>query len=247
MVDADFAPRYLLGTVLPRGNMSHYQPYQFYRLVPQNVMLFGMPLGVRDFTGDAVHDAFDSYWDCADQLKKKGVQRIVQMGVPPAALMGRKAIFDLIAETERRYGIPGGADIEMLVDGMKHLGVRKLALGAFWSRDVNDVIARYFAEADIDVVGETSWPREVTEDPNVSLAQGMELVLELGRRTFREAPTADAILLPGGSWPTIHAVPKLESEFGKPVFVNMTALVWGALCRPGIIPAIAGWGRLLQG
>jgi maleate cis-trans isomerase len=243
----EFLPRYLLGTVLPRGMMSHYQPYQFYRLVPQDVMLFSLPLGVREFTNSAVDDAFAGYWACADQLKQKGVQRIVQMGVPPAALMGRDAILGLIAETERRYGVPGGADIEMLVEGMHHLGVRKLAVGAFWPREVNDVIARYFEAAGIEMVGETSWPREVTEDPNVSLEDGMELVLELGRKTFREAPFAEGILLPGGSWPTLHAAPMLEAEFGKPVFLNMTALVWGALRRPGIIPPIRGWGRLLEG
>ena len=39
--------------------------------------------------------------------------------------------------------------------------------------------------------------------------------------------------------------PYLEEEFGKPTFTNMSAEVWNDLVRPGIIPPVQGWGRLL--
>lgn len=241
----DLMPKYVLGTVLPRGDLSSYQPYQFYRLVPNGVLLMSVPLGVEAFTPEAVQTAFGRYWECADRLAERGVDRIVQMGVPPACLMGRDYMLNLIEETERRYGIPGGADVEMLIDGLEHLGAKTLALGTFFAPEVNNIIAQYFESAEIRVVGQTSWEHALAQRQAVGLKEGMDLIVELGRAALRAAPDADALVMPGGTWPTIHAAQILEQEFGKPVIANYTALVWSALRVPGIVPPITGWGRLL--
>jgi arylmalonate decarboxylase len=241
----ELVPKYVLGAVLPRSDLSGYQPYQFYRIVPSDVLLMSVSLGVEAFTEKAAHQAFGQYWERADRLAEKRVQRIVQMGVPPAALMGRPYILNLVAETERRYGIPGGADIEMQIQAMQHLGVKKLALAAFWSNTVNEVIGAYFESAGIHIAGQIGWERVPAQAQTLSLTEGMKLVVDLGREALAATPEADALLMPGGTWPTAHAVPVLEREFGKPVFINMTGVIWGALRAPGILPPIHGWGRLL--
>ena len=62
------------------------------------------------------------------------------------------------------------------------------------------------------------------------------------------APTAQALMLPGGLWHAMHAVAPLEAEFGRPVLLNITATTWAAL-RSARIPLPARpdprWGRLL--
>jgi maleate cis-trans isomerase len=45
----------------------------------------------------------------------------------------------------------------------------------------------------------------------------------------------------------LHVIPAIEEEFGKPAFTNMSAEVWHDLVRPGIIPPVKGWGKLLAG
>ena len=234
-------PKYVLGTVQPRTGVAGNQQYQFYRIVPNDVMILSTSMGLRDYTRQAAEQAFGRFWQCGDQLAEKGVHRIVQIGVPPAAFVGRDYLLDLIAETERRYGVPGGADLEMMIAGMEHLGVRSVALGGLgWPEEVNHAIARYLADAGIQVRFQM-----VREDRATTLAEGLQSLVELGRDTLRAAPEADALFLPGGSWPHIHVVPILEAEFGKPVFVNMVGLIWGSLRKPGIVPPIEGWGRLL--
>lgn len=236
-----FLPKHVLGTVQPRAGIAGHQQYQFYRVVPQDVMILSVSMGLAGYSEDASADAFGRFWRCADQLAEKGADRIVQIGVPPAAFMGRAFILDLIAETEGRYGVPGGADLEMMIDGMLHLGVRSVALGGLgWSEAVNAVIAAYLEDAGIDVVGQM-----VMDDRATTLEDGLNSLVELGRAAMRATPEADALFLPGGPWPHMHVVPLLEAEFGKPVFVNMVGLVWGSLRKPGILPAIEGWGRLL--
>ena len=168
------------------------------------------------------------------------------MGVRPAALMGRDYILNLVEQTERRCGVPGGADVEMLIQGLEHLGAKKLALGTFFADEVNNIIAEYFEAAEIRVVGLTSWEHVLAERQAIGLKEGLDLVVELGRAALRAAPTADALAMPGGTWPTVHAAQVLEQEFGKPVIANFSALVWSALQAPGIIAPMAGWGRLLS-
>lgn len=44
-----------------------------------------------------------------------------------------------------------------------------------------------------------------------------------------ETPAAQALMIAGGLWFAVHAVPILEAEFGKPVTLNITATTWAAL------------------
>src|SRR5205823_10029633 len=117
-----------------------------------DVMILSVSMGLRDYTREAAEEALGRFWQCAEQLSEKGANRIVQIGVPPAAFVGRDYMLDVIAETERRYGVPGGADLEMMIDGMHQLGVRSVALGGLgWPEEVNLAIADYLADAGIEV------------------------------------------------------------------------------------------------
>lgn len=77
------------------------------------------------------------------------------------------------------------------------------------------------------------------------MRDGMQLALDVGREAAALAPNAEAILIPGGATLSLHAIPALEAELGKPVLVNMSAEIWHALVCPGIVPPVDGWGRLL--
>ena len=56
---------------------------------------------------------------------------------------------------------------------------------------------------------------------------GPEKAYELGRRTDR--PDADAIVMPGGNWPSMSVVERLERELGKPVLANNAVSLWAGL------------------
>ena len=75
------------------------------------------------------------------------------------------------------------------------------------------------------------------------------LALELGAQALREAPEAQALLLPGGLWYAIHAVPLLEAEFDKPVLLNITSTTWAALNaapKPLLHRPNPKWGKVLS-
>jgi maleate cis-trans isomerase len=81
----------------------------------------------------------------------------------------------------------------------------------------------------------------------MTLEQGLEMALDVGCEAARTWPEAEAISVPGGAAMSLHVIPAIEEEYGKPAFTNMSAEVWNDLVRPGIIPPVQGWGRLLAG
>ena len=83
---------------------------------------------------------------------------------------------------------------------------------------------------------------------NATAADDHQLALDLGRKVLSEAPDAQALLMPGGLWFAIHAVPILEAEFGKPVLLNILSTTWAALHSAKNVPHRPDpkWGKVLQ-
>lgn len=85
----------------------------------------------------------------------------------------------------------------------------------------------------------------MAENATLGAADGMRMAVDLGRAALAAAPTAQALVLPGGRWLSIHAVTQLEAEFGKPVLLNLNASLWAALNSAGRGLPLAGHGMLL--
>jgi len=73
---------------------------------------------------------------------------------------------------------------------------------------------------------------------------GPQAAYALGRRADR--PDADAIIMPGGNWPAMSMVEKLERELGKPVLANNAVSLWAGLRLLKRGDGIAGYGVLLR-
>jgi maleate cis-trans isomerase len=243
----NFLPRFRYGMIHPRSHEDRARGagYQFYRLVPLDVMEFSAVLGITNYTLEAVEKALGNYWKCVDTLVQEKAQVIILGGAPVSAALGRKRVVDLLRETTEKTGIPTDAPLEALIASMKHLGMTKLAVGSRWADPVNDSLVRYLADGGIDVVGITKRNQWGAESAAMSLEEGLNMALDVGREAARSFPQAEAISVPGGAALCLHVIPALEEEFGKPTFTNMSTEVWNDLVRPGIIPPVQGWGRLL--
>jgi maleate cis-trans isomerase len=166
-------------------------------------------------------------------------------GAPISAVLGRERVLDLLNTTREKTGVPADAPLEALIAAMKHLGLASLTIGSRWADKVNDAIVRYLAAAGIEVTYITKRNQWAGEAFAMTLEEGLGLALEVGREAARLAPQADGVSVPGGAAMSLHVIPAIEEEFGKPAFTNMSAEVWNDLVRPGIIPPVEGWGCLL--
>ncbi len=166
-------------------------------------------------------------------------------GVPVSAGMGRARVRELLDEVQRRSGRPAYATLESIIDALRFLGARRIAMASRFPSETNAAIADYLAEADIEVLATTAREISLSQARQLTMLEGMQLALDVGREAAALAPEAEAILLPGGATLSLHAIPALEAELGKPALINLSAEVWHALVSTGVIPPVTGWGCLL--
>lgn len=243
------SPRFRYGVIHPRSGetLQRGPGYLFYRLVPLDVMELSTGLGLENYTPEGVERALGNYWNCVEILAREKADVIIFGGAPISAVLSRPRVLELLQQTQEKTGIAADAPLEALIAGMKHLGLQRLAVGSRWADAVNEAIIKYLEHGGIKVVGITKRNQWAADAFAMSLEEGLKLALNVGREAANMAAEADAIAVPGGAAMSLHVIPALEEEFGKPTFTNLSVEVWNDLVRPGIIPPVKGWGCLLAG
>src|SRR5262245_29970412 len=155
-----------MNTLIPKFRFGHIDPaavearrarrgpgYEFYQLVPTNIMLVTAVLGIKDFTRDAVEAAIPNDWNCVEALAQEKVDVFVLGGTPVSAQLGRSRVVRLLKEAEDKFGIRGDAPLEAAIAAMNHLGLKKIAVGGRWTDDFNQSVSRYLVVRGINVPG----------------------------------------------------------------------------------------------
>ncbi|HEY7553240.1 MAG TPA: hypothetical protein VIH18_00405 [Candidatus Binatia bacterium] len=189
-----FMPRFRYGMIHPRSHEGRQRGagYQFYRLVPLDVMEFSAVLGISNYTLEAVEKALGNYWKCVETLTQEKAQVIILGGAPVSAALGRRRVVDLLRQTTAKTGIPTDAPLEALIASMKRLGLTRLGVGSRWAEPVNEALVRYLNDGGIDVVGITKRNQWGAESAAMSLEEGLNMALDVGREAARSFPEAEA-------------------------------------------------------
>lgn len=222
------SPWYQLGYVIPHL-YTDLDAYQFYRVAPEGMMLLTTGINLTEYSLAAVERELPSLTHRFDLLASKRVDRLSLSGVPVASALGRVRMREILSEAEQRTGIACDTDLEAHIATLQHFGASKIALATRWPDAVNAALTRYLADAGIEVLACRSRARSLEANKLSSAAADHDLAMELGSQVLRETPQAQALLMPGGLWFAIHAVPLLEAEFGQPVLLNILSTTWAAL------------------
>lgn len=241
------SPWYQLGYVIPHL-YTDLDAYQFYRVAPEGMMLVTTGLDLKEYSLAAVEEQLPALWQRFDLLARKKVDRISLSGVPVASALGRTKMLEILAEATRRTGLPCDTDLEAHIATLRHLGATRIALVTRWPEAVNTALTRYLGAAGIEVLACRSRARSLQENKTSSAAADHALALELGEAVLRETPEAQALLMPGGLWFAIHAVPLLEAQHDRPVLLNILSTTWAALHAAGnrmLHRPDPRWGKVL--
>jgi arylmalonate decarboxylase len=237
-------PWFRLAYVTPHPIVDNVA-YQFYRIAPDGMMLMLANLEISDYSTQAVERELPLFWKHVEALAQSGADRIVLTGVPVSAALGRERVQSLIAEVKKRTGVTFDTDLEAIIAAAQHMRATRVALATRWHEPLNDAVAGYLKLAGIEVVGRRARGATMAENAALKAADGMQLAIDLGRAALAAAPTAQALILPGGRWLSTHAVAPLEAEFKKPVLLNLNSSLWAALRSTGRGLPVKGQGMLL--
>jgi len=227
---------------LPVVDAMHYE---FYQVVPSGIVFIASPLAVSQFSPTAVADALAGAADSVDYLAARGVDRIVYGGLPVSAIAGRASMLARMDAQQQRIGIRVTSDFEDAIEALQFMSSRRIAIAAKWKPAVIQAVVRYLADAGIDCVGAHGGDYDASDVAAIDTSKSVGLGVALGRRALAAHPSADALLLGGGTWLSIPICAALEREFERPVVSNMTAAFWNALRQFGRAPAPGLACRLL--
>src|SRR5215467_13796108 len=135
-------PRRQFGYINP-VQISDFIHYQFYSIFPSNCLLVSIPLNLQSFSTGGVDKALEAFWGAFDFLVDRKVERISQGGIPVSAYAGRPRILAMLEEAAKRSSIPATADFEEAIEGIRHLGIKRLAVAAKWSEELMQRIREY--------------------------------------------------------------------------------------------------------
>lgn len=221
------------------------QPYEFYRIAPEGVMLVMVSVGLAEFSARDVERVFEPVERLTEQLVERGVDIVIQGGVPLPILIGREALQRLLERIEKVGKVPATSTVLNVVEAARGLGLKKIAVANKWTEEMNRNLAEFFAAGGVTVVGENTRSMAPAEFVKMGSDESLNLAYELGGRALEASPNADGLYIGGGAWLTLPVITALEQKYDKPVITNQVAVVWDVCRRLDCWQPKEGFGRLI--
>ncbi|RSD10261.1 maleate cis-trans isomerase family protein [Amycolatopsis eburnea] len=183
---------------------------------------------------------------CVDELADAGVDALLYACLVAVMAQGpgehertEKAITGQLAARPAHPAVLSSAGA--LVEGLRALGARRIALVTPYLRPLAEEVVAYLRAEGFDVV---DWAAlEVGDNTEVGCIPG-DRVLAAARGL--DLSQADALVISACvQMPSLSLIEPAETEFGLPVLSAATAGAYALLRRLNLAPRLAGAGRLL--
>jgi maleate cis-trans isomerase len=239
-----YTPKFKIGCLQP-GAVIDNAPFEFYRLAPPGLMLVMVGVGLKEFSSQDVERVFTPLDLYLDQLTDRGVNLVIQNGVPLPILLGIEAHDRMVAHMAKHTGLPATSTVLSVVRAASELGLQSVAVVNKWTDDMNHALGKFFARGGTRIIGGATKSLHPIDFHRIEAGDHMQLAYRLGRQAFLDHPDCDAVYIGGGSWIAEPVAVALEAEFGKPVLCNQAAVIRNIMKMLGIWQPIPGHSRVL--
>ncbi|WP_432730259.1 arylmalonate decarboxylase [Variovorax sp. W6] len=199
-------------------------------------------LGLGEISTRGYLDVIDSVVAKAVELKKEeGVSAISLMGTSLSFFRGAAFNRQLEIEMARATGLLCTTMSNAIVNGLRHLKVRRVAVATAYIDEVNAQLRGYLEQSDFEPLA--------LEGLSISDVQAVGQVptralVDLCVKVFEAQPGADGILISCGGLVTLDAVREVEERLQVPVVSSSPAGFWDLARTAGLDARSPGCGRL---
>jgi arylmalonate decarboxylase len=211
--------------------------YPGVRFIPRGV-------GVRALTPEGYDPAWNGILPAADYLAKQGVDAIMVIGTSLTFYRGPQAHAGLLEDLRARTGLPVSTMSQAIIDGLREVGAKRVAVATAYSDVVNRRLKELLAAAAIDVLALECF--DLLDFGGPSKKSEADIIALSGSAVVKAAG-AEAILISCGGLRTLGVAEPLEASHGIPVVSSATAAFWAAMRLVGESGHVAGYGQLLEG
>jgi arylmalonate decarboxylase len=210
--------------------------YPGIRFIPRGV-------GVRALTPEGYEPAWNGILPAAEYLAKQNLDAIMVIGTSLTFYRGPEAHDRLLEDLRQRTGLPVSTMSQAVIDGLREVGAKRVAVATAYSDVVNRRLKELLAAADIDVLSlecfdllEFGGPSKKSEADIIALSDS----------AVEHAEGPEGILISCGGLRTLEVAKPLEARHGIPVVSSATAAFWAAMRLVGESGRIAGYGQLFE-
>jgi maleate cis-trans isomerase len=139
-------------------------------------------------------------------------------------------------------GVPSLTSAQAVGRALRALGTLRIAMATPYSEEVIARAKRYYETK----FGITVAASESLGATNSYAIGKMDAGVAQAAFSRIDRPDIDALVVPGGNFPTMDWIAPWERQFGKPVVTTNQATLWAVLRAMGINTPLAGKGRLLD-
>jgi arylmalonate decarboxylase len=228
-----------IGLVVPfstdRVPVEGPQMYPDVTFIPRGV-------GVRALTPEGYDAAWDGILPAAKELAKLGVDAIMVIGTSLTFYRGYQAHQRLLEQLRAATGLPVSTMSEAIVDGLRSVGAKRVAVATAYSDLVNDRLADFLKNSGFEVTSMKGFGLLGFGDAEKQTEQD---IIELSGKAINEAKAADAVLISCGGLMTLGCAVPLEERHGIPVVTSTQSAFWKALRLTGDSGHVADRGQML--
>ncbi len=216
---------------------------EWYEVVPDGVDITCVSLTIQQLTDADMEDALKGMERAAKQLANFDVEVIYQGGVPPVVARGPGFANELSDRLSQACGLPVITDMSAVIEAMRFLKLRTLAMATPFRQFINDRLVKYLASEQITVAQNNALGIE----RNTEIRRlPIPVEYNLARKTYLECEKRpDGIYIPCGGWGSIHNVGLLERDLDTTVVTWMNAWIWSAMKHGKVAGPIEDYGKLL--
>jgi arylmalonate decarboxylase len=202
--------------------------------------------GVGSLTPEGYDKAAVKIVPAAEALYARGdLDAIMLFGTSLTFYRGPQFNEDLQAEVRKRTGLPVSSMSTAIVDGLRAVGAKRVAVTTAYSKVVNDRLIELLEFHGFTV--ESLCCFGITEFGGAVSAKTEGEIIELAGQSRKDAPKADAMVISCGGLRTLGVTKPLEDKHGLPVVSSTPASFWAAVRLAGHSGKVAGYGSLLEG
>jgi arylmalonate decarboxylase len=199
-------------------------------------------VGVRALTPEGYDAAFEAIVPAAKELAKLDIDAIMVIGTSLTFYRGYEAHQKLLEQLRAETGLPVSTMTEAVVDGLRSVGAKRVAVATAYSDLVNDRLADFLKHAGFDVLSMKGFGLVGFGD---AANQSEQDIIDLSGKAIDEAKNAEAVLISCGGLKTLGCAVPIEQRHGIPVVTSTQSAFWKALRLTGSSGRLADFGRML--
>jgi arylmalonate decarboxylase len=228
-----------LGLIFP---VPRSVPPEAQSMYPSGMRYVTADVGLTRMTPQGYDEVLERIAPAAARLAQQGAEGIALLGTSLSFYQGAAFNRSLTQRMARASGRPAVTMSTAVVEGLRSVGGRRLAVATAYNDEVNGRLRTFLGEEGFEVLVVRGLGIEKVEDVDTVTQKGL---IEFSVSVFKSAPSCDAMLISCGGLRTLELLEPVERRCGIPVVSSLPHALRAGVRLLGLSGQAPGYGKLL--